>query len=81
MVIDSMQTLEAYASKENDSSAWINASSGIFITSAAYETADRTRQTGQQRQKTDGESKRTRESCGLERVDGNVTGLMALSIK
>lgn len=46
MVIDSMasmQTLEAYAGKKKDSSAWINASSGIFITSAAYEAADRTR--------------------------------------
>lgn len=42
MVIDSM-TLEAYAGKQNDSSARINASSGIFITSAAYEAADRTR--------------------------------------
>lgn len=40
MVIDSManmQTLEADAGKGNDSSGWINASSRIFITSAAYE--------------------------------------------
>lgn len=46
MVIDSMasmQTLEACTSEQNDSSAWIDASSGIFITSAAYEKADRTR--------------------------------------
>lgn len=46
MAIDSMasiQTLEANAGKQNDSSAWINASSGIFITSAAYEAADSAR--------------------------------------
>lgn len=65
MVIDSvagMLTSEAHAGKRNDSSGWINASSGIFCTSAASEKADWNKVEGvTQEQKTDGESKRTRD--------------------
>lgn len=87
MDIDSltgMLTLGAYAAKWNDSSGWINTSSGIFSTSAAGK---------KQMDKVDGTTraedgwrnqKDWTKSCGLElkeRLDGNVTGLMALSIK
>lgn len=86
MVIDSgMLTSEAYAGKLSDSSGWINASSGIFSTSAASEKADGTRWRGHTRAEDRWrKQKDPGQSCGWElkeRVDGNVTGLMALSIK
>lgn len=60
-------------------------SSGIFSTSAAYEKADWNKVDGttapEDRLR---KRKELRQSCGVElkeRVGGNVTGLMALSIK